>query len=351
MQEKCPVTIVVLYYCICARYDELIGEAKETRHSRIEWTRSADSEELSLLDRWARAVGPPVIRKLAIPSSTDTVDQLTFAVWNTNVGSADLTSFLFDLTRGRLTDGRPVEHFVLLLQEVHRSGPAVPDCPPLSGIGSTRIENLPRHGWRTGIDALAEKMGLALYYVPSMRNGSPCADEWPEDRGNAILSTLPLSRLRAFELPFERERRVAVAARLHGNSRCESPWSLDWVNVHLDPRSVGWRFHRSFGAGRARQTEWLLRAFKEETPTLVGGDFNTWTRGENEPAVCHMRTRFRAPSESPGDGTLSVSRFLPSLKLDHVFFRLPRGWRYECRILKQSYGSDHRALIGQISIE
>ncbi len=202
----------------------MIGEAKDTTHSRVEWTRAADSKELSLLDRWAQAVGPPVIRKLAIPSPTDTVDQLTFAVWNTNVGSADVAAFLIDLTRGRLTDGRSVEHFVLLLQEVHRSGPAVPDCPPLSGIGSTRIESLPRHGWRTGIDALAEDTGLALYYVPSMRNGSPGADEWPEDRGNAILSTLPLSRLRAFELPFERERRVAVAARV--------PWEFaQWVAV------------------------------------------------------------------------------------------------------------------------
>ncbi len=341
----------MLYCCICTRYDALIGEAKDTTHSRVEWTRAADSKELSLLDRWAQAVGPPVIRKLAISSPTDAVDQLTFAVWNTNVGSADVAAFLIDLTRGYLTDGRSVEHFVLLLQEVHRSGPAVPDCPPLSGIGSTRIENLPRHGWRTGIDALAENTGLALYYVPSMRNGSPGADEWPEDRGNAILSTLPLSRLRAFELPFERQRRVAVAARVHGNSRCGSPWSLDWVNVHLDPRSAGWRFHRSFGAGRTGQTEWLLRALKEEAPTLVGGDFNTWTRGENEPAVRQMRTRFRAPSESLGGGTLSVSRFLPSFRLDHVFFRLPRGWRSECKILEHTYGSDHRALLGQISIE
>ena len=341
----------MLYCCICTRYDELIGEPRDTTHSRVEWTRAADSKELSLLDRWARAVGPPAIRKVTTPFPTDTVDQLTFAVWNTYVGSADLAAFLIDLTRGRLTDGRSVEHFVLLLQEVHRSGPAVPDCSALSGIGSTRIESLPRQGWRTGIDALAENTGLALYYAPSMRNGSPGADEWPEDRGNAILSTLPLARLRAFELPFERERRVAVAARVHGNSRDGSPWSLDCVNVHLDPRSAGWRFYRSFGAGRAGQTEWLLRALQEEVPTLVGGDFNTWTRGESEPAVCNMRTRFRAPSESLSGGTLSASRFLPSFKLDHVFFRLPRGWRSECKIVEHTYGSDHRALIGQIGIE
>lgn len=329
----------------------MIEEEKATAHSHIDWTRATDSKELSLLDRWAQVVGPPVIRQLASPSPTDALDELTFVVWNTNVGSADLAAFLLDLRQGRLTDGRLVEHFVLLLQEAHRSGPAVPDCSTLSGIGSTRIENLPLCGWRMGIDALATSTGLALYYVPSMRNGFPGTDERPEDRGNAILSTLPLSRLRAFELPFERERRVAVAARVHGHARCGLPWSLDWVNVHLDPRSAGWRVHRSFGAGRARQTEWLLRALEEEAPTLVGGDFNTWTRGGDEPAVCHMRTRFRSTSESLGGGTLSLSRFLPSLKLDHVFFHLPRGWRSECRLLEHTYGSDHRAIIGQISIE
>ena len=329
----------------------MIREEKDTTHSHIDWTRATDSKELSLLDRWAQAVGPPVIRKLVSPSPTDALHELTFVVWNTNVGSADLATFLIDLTQGRLTDGRSVEHFVLLLQEVHRSGPEVPERPPLSGIGSNRIESLSPGGWRMGIDALAERTGLALYYVPSMRNGFPGTDERPEDRGNAILSTLPLSRLRAFELPFERERRVAMAARVHGNLRCGLPWSLDWVNVHLDPRSTGWRLHRSLGAGRARQTEWLLRVLEGEAPTLVAGDFNTWTRGENEPAVCRMRTRFRSTSEPLGKGTLSLSRFLPSLKVDHVFFRLPRGWRSECRILEHTYGSDHRALIGQISIE
>jgi endonuclease/exonuclease/phosphatase family metal-dependent hydrolase len=330
--------------------DELIEEEKKATYSHIEWTRAANSKELSLLDRWAQVVGPPVIRKLPNPSATHTLNQLTFVVWNTNVGSADLAAFLLDLKQGRLTDGRLVEHFVLLLQEAHRSGPAVPDCSALSGIGATRIENPPRRGWRMGIDASAESSGLELYYVPSMRNGFPSSDEWPEDRGNAILSTLPLSRLRAFELPFERERRVAVAARVHGNSLYGTPWTLDWVNVHLDPRSAGWRFHRSFGAGRKHQTEWLLGVLEDEAPTLVAGDFNTW-RGEKEPAFGHMRTRFRAMPESLEEGTLSLSPFLPAFKLDHVFFRLPGGWRSECRILKHTYGSDHRAIIGQISIE
>ena len=113
--------------------DELIGEATDTTHSHIEWARATDSKELSLLDRWAQAVGPPVIRQLADPSPADALDQLTFVVWNTNVGSADLAAFLIDLSRGRLTGGCSVKHFVLLLQEVHRSGPRGSGASPAIG--------------------------------------------------------------------------------------------------------------------------------------------------------------------------------------------------------------------------
>ena len=45
-----------------------------------------------------------------------------------------------------------------------------------------------------------------------MRNGRP--PQTDEDRGNAILSTEPLADLTAIELPFEQQRRVAVAATL-----------------------------------------------------------------------------------------------------------------------------------------
>ena len=61
---------------------------------------------------------------------------------------------------------------------------------------------------RIDIVEAAGRLGLSLVYVPSMRNGS----DTDEDRGNAILSTEPLSDVAAVELPFERQRRVAIDA-------------------------------------------------------------------------------------------------------------------------------------------
>src|SRR5439155_5701261 len=110
---------------------------------------------------------------------------------------------------GTLT-GQPVGSFVLLLQEAYRSGADVPSKP--SGRTSWASAQRPPHagGTRDDIVTIARRLKLAAFYVPSMRNGAPGATE--EDRGNAILSTLPLSELTAIELPLERQRRVALEA-------------------------------------------------------------------------------------------------------------------------------------------
>ena len=51
-----------------------------------------------------------------------------------------------------------------------------------------------------------------------MRNGSATTLEEREDRGNAVLSTEPLSDVLAIELPFGKQRRVAVAAIVNPRS-------------------------------------------------------------------------------------------------------------------------------------
>ena len=73
--------------------------------------------------------------------------------------------------------------------------------------------------------------GSDRVYVPSMRNGGLTSKQ---DRGNAILSSLPLDELSAIELPFERQRRVAIAATVAGHTRAGTPWSLRVASVHLD---------------------------------------------------------------------------------------------------------------------
>ena len=64
-----------------------------------------------------------------------------------------------------------------------------------------------------------------------MRNGTTAV---AEDRGTAILSTMPLADLQAIELPFERQRRVALAATVGGATPSGDVWHLRLAAVHMD---------------------------------------------------------------------------------------------------------------------
>ncbi|HJU87590.1 MAG TPA: hypothetical protein VJ788_09505, partial [Gemmatimonadota bacterium] len=220
----------------------------ETRSSNPAWILPDDSEERARLDSWCLAVGPPAHH---VPGGADipaAIDSLAVIVWNTNVGAAEIGRFLGDLRSGDRSNGAPVEHFVLLLQEVHRTGPNVPVAPPAGARWAGRIG-----GSRIDVVELARREGLHLFYVPSMRNGSPHDGSGPEDRGNAVLSTLPLDDLAAIELPVERQRRVAVAATVGGRNSAGIPWRLRFVSAHLENRARWTRLDRAFGAAQTNQ--------------------------------------------------------------------------------------------------
>ena len=121
------------------------------------------------------------------------IETLAVLSWNVHVGGGDLVALIADLRAGRLTGGEPVGDFVVLLQEAFRRGPTIPDRPPRAAI-PRRIEEFPPSGSRQDILEAARAMGLGVFYVPSMRNGG---SEGPnaEDRGTAILSTIPRSKL------------------------------------------------------------------------------------------------------------------------------------------------------------
>src|SRR5205823_6419677 len=117
----------------------------------------------------------------------------------------------------------------------------------------------------------------------------------PEDRGMAILSTLPLSDLQVIELPFERQRRIALSVTLSGRTSARAAWRLRAANVQLDT-SLAWTRGGPIAA-RRRQAEALIEALAAEDrddavqagrdatlPIVLGGDFNTWL-GDKEPAV------------------------------------------------------------------
>src|SRR5690606_23359321 len=203
--------------------------------------------------------------------------------WNIHVGGGDLVRLVADLRAGRLTGGQEVRHFVLLLQEVHRADPFLPSAPPGSTVPA-RVEEAPPSGPRRDVVETARRLGLALVYVPSMRNGER------EDRGNAILSTLPLHDLRAIELPYEAQRRVAVAATLGGLTGGGAPWRLQVASAHLDTRSTGGRAWATVGMGRRRQALALADALRGDLPTLVAGDLNTWSLAFLEGALPLLRS-------------------------------------------------------------
>ena len=323
-----------------------IEEANPGGLTLVEWRTPEEPAARDELDRWCRGVGQPVLFEPTAEPVGEATDRVAIVVWNTHVGAGRLDELVADLRSGRLA-AEPVSDFVLLLQEVYQVRGDSPEPPPAELEGGDRIA----HGSerRLGsIDALASRLGLHLLYVPSMSNGRPGQAELSEDRGNAILSTLPLDGLEALELPVQRQRRVAISATVRGASRSGASWSLRLVNVHLDHRSPWGRILRSFGADRAVQAERLIAAFRGEDRVAVGGDFNTWFGGLDEPAIRLMRSEFPRPVDLPDRGTVSAPAFLSDLVLDHLFFRVPEEWSVGYEIVPDMYGSDHRPLIGWI---
>src|SRR5262245_36866650 len=160
-----------------------------------------------------------------------------------------------------------------MLEEAFRGGWDVPESFP-------RGMNVP-HAIRprrptSDVVGLATQSDLWVAYVPSMRNGSATSVSEREDRGNAILSTEPLRDVVAIELPFGRQRRVAIAATVVPRGS------------HIKPiRVVVLHFDR--GPARDAQAAALATRIKmwvdEKTmPLIVAGDLNS-AKGIRDEAV------------------------------------------------------------------
>lgn len=322
----------------------------------IDWIAAPDSGDRSGLDRWCAGVGPAV---LAGPTNPDglfgsngpfdlpePIDSLAVISWNTHVGGGDIAGLVASLEAGTLTGGNPVRHFVLLLQEVYRQGSAVPVAPQADA--PRRISAAPPDGNREDIVTAATRLGLHFYYVPSMANGHPEAGEQPEDRGNAILSTLPLTDPAAIELPFEAQRRVAATATISGMSAQGRVWELRLVSVHLDHRSRIGRLFQSLGGGRARQARALVEALPGER-IVLGGDLNTWSFASLEGAIDVLETHFPLPEAAPDEPTFGTSSGLGGMRLDRMMFRVPDAWAGPVERIDDPFGSDHHPLLGWIT--
>jgi endonuclease/exonuclease/phosphatase family metal-dependent hydrolase len=307
----------------------------------VRWYREQATRAHQTLDAWCRGVGPVVYQsqpanRAGESAAVRSTGAIAVVSWNVNVGAGNLSAFVADLRAGTWSEGRRPEHFVLLLQEALRTGETVPPRGPLQA-GARRLLRGPP---RVDIVAFARDLGLSLVYVPSMRNGLD-ANAPSEDRGNAILSTLPLLAPGALELPFVRQRRVAVFAMLSGLKDSEP---LRLSSVHLD-HVVGasrlWLF--GVAGARGRQARAIATVLQPQAPFVVGGDFNTWL-GADEPALREM-TRVSNQAAKAREGT-----YKSGAVLDYLFFRLPASASASYERADTTYGSDHYPLVGWISL-
>lgn len=305
----------------------------------VRWRIAGDSRDE--LDAWCAGVGPAVVGSFAsagAAADTAVLDSLLIVTWNVHVGGGDVVGMITRLRAGQLTGGAPVEHFALLLQETFQANAAVPGR--VAGARSaSHIEAVPPAGAaRRPVDEVARELGLSFVYVPSMRNGEAPGAEGGraphEDRGNAIVSTLPLMSPWALELPVERQRRVAVVADVQGRTGRGLPWQLQLASVHLEPQT---RWNPLGITPRVRQAEWLLSALPPAERAIVGGDFNSRFGAEDEPAVRRVRAEYPEPAAVPSfrtyDGPLMTGQ------VDFIFARGVEVSGYDR--VDDAFGSDH----------
>jgi endonuclease/exonuclease/phosphatase family metal-dependent hydrolase len=293
-------------------------------------------EDRPSLVAWCAAVGPAVIAAAAPEPTPHGSGVVAIVTWNTHVGGGDLPALVQAIADGSLTGGTPPADVVVLLQEVFRRSATLP-LPAGSGVASAIVEDPPAGARQDIVDA-ARALGLALYYVPSMRNGRERVAGAFEDRGNAILSTLPLADFTAIELPYERQRRVALAATVTiGGAK------LRVVSAHLSA-AASWKRLRAFSSGvRAREARALAAFFADDVPTVLGVDLNTWSEGPLEPAYRTLQASFPATPRAR-----FTSTFRWGTRLDYLFFRLPAGWQTDSHRLPSRFGSDHYPLMAAI---
>jgi endonuclease/exonuclease/phosphatase family metal-dependent hydrolase len=291
------------------------------------------------LEAWRANVGGPVSLDLAPRVSDPRPSSLAILSWNLWIGRGRLAEVI---TRVRDLTPAPL---IVLVQEAYRSDASVPHRRGVRGAaGGFPPRTIPRQD----VVETAYQLGLNLRYVPSMRNGAR-----PSDRGNAILSELPLEHARGIELPLVLQRRVPLAATLALRTG-----PLRVVCAHLDPRGpagtavVG-------GAGRARQARYLLDRLGEDL-VVLGADLNL-SRGKRERAWRLLVDAGFATGVPPArHAWRHTFHALPRLTLDYLLLRDRTGRVSEARVERLDedprdrgptvFGSDHHPLLARLEL-
>ena len=291
-------------------------------------------------------MGASVALDLAPPAEAERAASATSFVvvsWNVWVGRGRLLELVARLAAGEwgVPTGLPA---VLLIQEAFRRDDSVPE----RSNGFAPRELVTRIRPRQDIVEVTRRLGWNLRYIPSMRNGAERSD-----RGNAILTPLPLGSATAIELPFVLQRRVAVGAAVTLAGR-----PIRLVSAHLEPRGpAGYKWLGA--AGRALQTAHLLSDVEDPT-VVLGADLNLG-RGRAERTwrlLVEAGFESGVPPEPPT--WRHTYHALPRLVLDYILFRNQARAIRSARVRRVDedptdrgpdvFGSDHHPLVARMDL-
>jgi endonuclease/exonuclease/phosphatase family metal-dependent hydrolase len=307
-------------------------------------SRGGDLE--SRLSGWRKNVGDPVALDLAPPAAAEraaAAASCAVVSWNVWVGRGRLLELVERLAAGAL--GVPGDlPPVLLIQEAFRQDPSVPE----RSNGFAARELVTRLRPKQDIVDVTRRLGWNLRYVPSMRNGAERSD-----RGNAILTPLPLGPATAIELPLVLQRRVVVGGTVTLAGR-----PIRMVSAHLAPRGpVGYKWLGA--AGRALQMAHLLDDLEDGT-VVLGADLNLG-RGRAERAWRLLMESGFQPGVPPAlPDWRHTYHALPRLVIDYLLVRDRGGAIRSARVRRVDedpadrgptvFGSDHHPLVARIDL-
>jgi endonuclease/exonuclease/phosphatase family metal-dependent hydrolase len=284
-------------------------------------------------------VGPAITFAPGVtPPTRHSSGRLIVVNWNVHVGNGDIVGLIDALSNFEKVSGRGRPEFVLLIEEAVRQDENIP-----ASAGVRVPSRIARSEESLDVAAVAHRLGWWMYYAPSMRNGDGLGPG-AEDRGNAILSSLPLESVESVELPFVVQRRVALIATVV-DARRQPQFRV--AVTHFDTRAPllrGW----IFGGPSARnsQAKGLVSALGKVQdnglPLIVGGDLNTYLSSKG---VIDTMSQIAPHTDCGGQATHAFG-----LTLDHIFADVPSAWSPDCRRGDNAFGSDHYPLVLSLNI-
>ena len=297
----------------------------------VTWIRAANDHDR--LNRWCATVGSPVVvTRAPVLASPRT---LVVVSWNVDAGDARVRELVASLRPTTSAAGGDVS-VVLLLQEAIRRGADVPAVVPPNvsipkALGSNRAAS--------DVVALARDLNASLAYVPSMRNGRTTDPGTRADRGNAILSTELLDEITAIELPFGKQRRVAIAATVRPRGRPDL--AVRVASFHFDTNGTR--------VGQAHAMAAYLRTMRERfNVVLAGGDVNSFWGVRDRAFVAVDAALQMEPCGTGRTNTwpLRLDRLVFFRgRIDFLFGFRPGSVDRSCRTVPSRLDSDHHPIV------